>query len=255
MERYGIIYKITNTKTNQCYIGATTEKRGFNGRYRRSGEGIERVYNCHKYNKDHKPDSFNKKLYDGMVEHGLENFSVDEEFDIAYSEQELHELEAKYIIEYDCINNGYNTKNEYTKDVFNNLPEEKQKEIKQKLREMNLGPKNPMYGRKNSEELRRHMSEKFSGKGNPMYGRKRDDVRGDKNPMCNPEIAKKVTGKNNGNSQRVLCITTNKEFDTVKEASEFYKCSSTHIGAVCKGKRKHCGKLEDGTKLSWKYID
>lgn len=30
---------------------------------------------------------------------------------------------------------------------------------------------------------------------------------------------------------------------------EFYKCGSSKIVEVCKGRRKTCGKLEDGTLL------
>ena len=50
-EVYGIIYKITNTIINKCYIGQTRSKRGFRGRYYHSGEGIERVYKFHMYQK------------------------------------------------------------------------------------------------------------------------------------------------------------------------------------------------------------
>ena len=45
---YGIIYKIKNKENNKYYIGQTTSDMGFKGRYRYSGEGIERVYNYHK---------------------------------------------------------------------------------------------------------------------------------------------------------------------------------------------------------------
>ena len=53
---------------------------------------------------------------------------------------------------------------------------------------------------------------------------------------------------------KVLCVTTGKVFDSIKEAAEYYKCEKGHISKVCKGKRKTCGSLPDGTRLTWKYI-
>jgi len=56
-------------------------------------------------------------------------------------------------------------------------------------------------------------------------------------------------------TKKVVCTTTNKVFNSIKEAADFYKISATHIPAVCNGKRNFCGKLSDGTKLQWKYLD
>lgn len=106
-DRYGIIYKITNVKNNKCYIGQTTYN--FNMRYKHPGKGIERVYNHYKYNKNNNR-SYNVHLLRSIEKYGLDSFIVDEEFDIAYSKEELDELEKKYIKEFDCINNGYNNK-------------------------------------------------------------------------------------------------------------------------------------------------
>ena len=55
--------------------------------------------------------------------------------------------------------------------------------------------------------------------------------------------------------KKVLCITTGKEFNSIIEASNFYNIDNSSISSVCKGKRKSCGKLSDGTPLVWKYID
>ena len=41
----------------------------------------------------------------------------------------------------------------------------------------------------------------------------------------------------------------------VSKAKEFYNIKSNHIASCCKGIRKSCGKLKDGTPLEWKYID
>lgn len=56
----------------------------------------------------------------------------------------------------------------------------------------------------------------------------------------------------------VICITTNKEFKSAQEASEYYshcKCGRSSITHCCKGKQKSCGMLEDGTKMVWMYLE
>ena len=61
-------------------------------------------------------------------------------------------------------------------------------------------------------------------------------------------------GENHPRTKRVICLTTGIEFNYVREASLFYNCDESTIIKCCKGKRKHCGNLEDGTKLSWAYL-
>lgn len=53
---------------------------------------------------------------------------------------------------------------------------------------------------------------------------------------------------------KVRCITTKKEFNSIKEAKDFYNIPNAQISFCCQGKRKSAGKLEDGTKLVWEYI-
>ena len=66
----------------------------------------------------------------------------------------------------------------------------------------------------------------------------------------------RLKGEYHPRAKKVICITTNKIFNTTKEASEFYDIKAkSHISACCKGKRNYCGKLEDGTKLQWKYYE
>lgn len=104
-----IIYKITNKINKKVYIGLTTRKNGFNGRYPCRGIGAERVYKYHKKNKE-SHNSYNKHLLDSMDKYGVENFEVDEEFDTAETKEELIEKE-KYWIRYynsDNPNFGYN---------------------------------------------------------------------------------------------------------------------------------------------------
>ena len=71
---------------------------------------------------------------------------------------------------------------------------------------------------------------------------------------CKPNLKRdNLKGKNNPIARKVICITTGKIFETIKEANEFYNINCSHISDCCKGKRNYCGKLKDGTKLVWEY--
>ena len=110
MEVYGIIYLIKNKVNGKCYIGQTNNKKGFEGRYKASGKGVERVYNYYKRAKEHNRWK-NNYLFNSIKKYGFEAFEVIEEFDVAYSLEELNRLEKQYIKEYNCmIPYGYNNK-------------------------------------------------------------------------------------------------------------------------------------------------
>ena len=64
---------------------------------------------------------------------------------------------------------------------------------------------------------------------------------------------KKITGNNNYLSKSVICITTNKIFNTIKEAEKYYNCYG--ISRCCNNKSKTAGKLKDGTKLTWMFYE
>ena len=155
-ERYGIIYKIENTVNGKCYIGQTTNKKGFNGRYGFKGDGIEKVYNQHKHSKE-LGKCYNDDLLSEIETYGFDSFEIKEEYDIAYSKDELDELENKYIMELNCVDNGYNKE-------YGGHREKKSKETKRKISEFRKG-------KKHSEETRKKISENhadISGKNNPF---------------------------------------------------------------------------------------
>lgn len=57
------------------------------------------------------------------------------------------------------------------------------------------------------------------------------------------------------NSKKVLCITTNEEFESASAAGRFYKIPQPNISKCCKGERNSAGKHpETGEKMVWKYI-
>lgn len=56
------------------------------------------------------------------------------------------------------------------------------------------------------------------------------------------------------NSKKVKCIQTGIIFDSISEAARYYGVSQPNISKVLRGERQTCGKLPDGTKLSWEYV-
>ena len=80
--------------------------------------------------------------------------------------------------------------------------------------------------------------------------------------MSTEEIKSKVFKAQNSNklddnyrARKIICITTGEIFNSITEAGVKYNCSRSHISSCCNKKRKHCGKLEDGTKLEWMYCN
>lgn len=65
----------------------------------------------------------------------------------------------------------------------------------------------------------------------------------------------KYDGVRNHKSNPVICITTGEYFESQRQAEIKYNLSTGKISMVCTGKRKHTGKLPNGTKLSWKYAE
>ena len=257
MKVYGIIYLIRNNVNNKIYIGQTISKNGFNGRYNRAGKGIERVYKYHKYCETNKPKSCNIHLLKAIEKYGFENFYVDEEFDVAYSKEELDKLEKYYIILWDTINNGYNCKGGGSNgNPFEGKTEEEKMAIGKQISQRQQGENNHRFGTHLSAKQKEHLSNLFSGKGNPMYGKTRNDMKGENNPMKSEEMKDKFRGENSPVKRQVICITTGKIFNTIAEGAKFYNIKNfNHISSCCRGKRKSCGKLEDGTKLKWMYLE
>ena len=129
-------------------------------------------------------------------------------------------------------------------------------------------------GKHQSEEAKRKNSEahkgKYDGKKNPMFGK---NAYANKTPEEMEEIGKKKSEALKGikrsdetkrkigeaskgrNSKKVICITTGEKFNSQTEASDHYNVATSGISLCCKGKQKHAGKLLDGTKLQWKYLE
>ena len=97
---------ITNTVNDKKYVGITTRKNGFKGRYPSAGKGIERVYaHMNRLIKDNQ--SYNKHLYRSICKYGFEKFKVDEIFDKALNKECLLEKERYWIQTFNTTDSNY----------------------------------------------------------------------------------------------------------------------------------------------------
>ena len=265
---YGIIYKITNTKNSKCYIGITTSKRGFKGRYSYTGNGIERVYKQHKYHKE-KEKNYNEHLLSSIEKYGLDAWKVDEEFDVAYSIEELNEKEIYWIDYYKSYDSNYG----YNRD-FGGKNSNLREETKQKLRYANLGKKaseetrrkisESNKGRKHSEEskkkisesqkgrlvsdeTRKKLSDKLSGENHPQFGTKRSEEtrfkisESNKGKKLSEETKKKLReinlGVNNPRYGKKLSEETKKRLSDLNKGKKLNEETKQKLSKIHKGKK------------------
>ena len=136
------IYKITNIITGKCYIGKTTI--GYIKRFNKH------IANCNK--------GINRRLYDSMRHHGIENFTVELIY-TASTLTELNEKEIEFIsLHESLIPNGYNMTlggdGGYT---LSNWTEEEKQALYKKQSENRIGFKH-------SDETKKKLSEIFKGR-------------------------------------------------------------------------------------------
>ena len=109
------------------------------------------------------------------------------------------------------------------------------------LTNMNWGGIGVFSGMHHSEEEIKKMSESLKG---------RQLSEETKQKMSESHKGKSHKGKS---GKKLICITTGKIFNTQKEAENYYNVGN--ISKCCRGIRKSAGKLSDGTKLQWKYLE
>ena len=118
-----------------------------------------------------------------------------------------------------------------------------------------MGENNHIYGEHHTEETKEKISNsrkgKYCGENHHMYGE--HHTKETKEKISKNRKGKRC-GKNGVNIRPIICITTKRIFLYIKEGAEYYNVNDSHIVKCCKGKIKSCGKLNDGTKLVWKYL-
>lgn len=235
MKRYGIVYKITCMKDNKVYIGQT--KNTFNRRYDNGGVGIERVYN-HYMGNIRNNRSYNEHLMSAMLKYGFDCFEIIEEFDVAFSHEELNQKEKHWIDYYKSSHSehGYNRETGGNRNKIIKEETRLKQSIKQKLRFSNPENKAYLHTRVCSEETRYKISQSKIGKtGQPMS-------------------KEKLQLLNESKKRSIICKTTGEIFEYMKDALEKYNIKSQgNLCMACQGKRKYCGKLNNTTPLEWEY--
>ena len=101
-------------------------------------------------------------------------------------------------------------------------------ETKQKISNSNLGK----HSKKRNDEQKRRISETT------------------RKAMQNSELKIKLSElakKRKNNTKKVICLETNKEYETIREAEKDTKINAWSIGQNCLGKRKTAGNLH------WKF--
>ena len=132
-------------------------------------------------------------------------------------------------------------------------------EAKRKIGEAKSGENNPMFGKnayanktpEEMEEIGKKKSKALKGKKQSEETRRKKSE-SMKGIQFSEEHIKKI-GENNGKKQKVICITTGKIFNSIKDAGYHYGISPDTISTCCKGKRKSSGVLNH-VPLQWKYL-
>lgn len=202
------IHKLKND--NRVYVGQTNSTLKI-----RSGSNGYRYKKC-------------PKFWNAIQKYGWDNFEhivVQDNLSL----EEANILEKQLIEEYDSINNGFNL----VPGGRNHLwPDE----YRQKMRERNLGEKNPNWKKPRTEETKQKI-----GKSNKI------SLLGHKHT----EDTKKKMSESHKKNILILCIETQKIYRCPSEASLDVANTKQagHITEVCKGKRK------TAFGYHWKYLD
>lgn len=168
------------------------------------------------------------KFYNAIQKYGWNNF----EHIVLYQNLTLDEAnrkEKELIEKYNSINNGFNL-------VAGGRNHTWSEEDKKKMRQRNLGNKNPNWGKPRSEETKRKIGQanRISQLG-----------------KFHTEETKQKMSQSNKKYQPIICVETGKKYDYMIDAAldVSNKKQSGHIKEVCEGKRK------TAFGYHWKYFE
>ena len=154
LDKFGFVYLITNTKTTKAYVGC------------------KQYFSMGKKKRKHKWEIYtgsSKYLNADIEKIGKEHFTFEVIAEYK-NKRSLRYYEAYYQMKWDVLTaviEGTDEPayyNSYVGGKFYRPIESYDDVFKQKLREANLGEKNPMYGKPRSEETKRKISKTLKEK-------------------------------------------------------------------------------------------
>ena len=236
-EIYGYVYMVKNKINHKIYFGIT--RNDFNARYKGN------IIHTH-----------NEHLKYSIEKYGIENFEINEEFDIAYNENDLYDLEDMYICIYNTIDDkyGYNKRRSGKEHKGSGLRSEESKQKQGKTRKGKYtGENSAWYGKKHTEEAKRKIGDsvkeyKKNNKIEHISDEHKNKIRESMIGKKHSNEAKIKMSRNRG-GKRILCVEANKIFDTAIEASKWCNGDDSCILKCCRGKRN------SHKNYHWKYID
>jgi hypothetical protein len=122
--------------------------------------------------------------------------------------------------------------------------------IVNKLREINMGEKNPMWGKTHTDEIKEAHSQRISGVNHPMFGKKHNEstkelIRESRAKSVDQELFNKLSKERN--SKSILQFSLDGEFikehESIKLASQNTGLSESLIGKTCRGVVKNPRKF------------
>ena len=267
---YGFIYITTNLVNGKKYIGQKMFRKDYNKKnwmnYLGSGSILKLAIK--KYGK-------NNFIRDILV--------------ISYSKEELDDLETRYIANYNAVNdknfynilfggqrggvNPYLNKTEDELEAYKVSRSANRRKAWENMSgediitwKKNLSENNCKYwlGRKHSESsklkiglasIRRNPRQNKTELEKIQWSNKMRESQInmpiEKRNRMNKQLSDARMGSNNPNAKKIICLTTMKIFDYVKEACICYSLSH-HLSEALTSKKRFYGKL-NGKKLEWMY--
>jgi group I intron endonuclease len=248
------IYRITNLvpdeKTGVCkvYIGSSINLKS------------RKWHHFNQLNRNRHPNSY---LQNAVNKYSIDNFKFEI---VKYIEKIENKGELKEVL----LKQENRELNNYKKDsgdidhykcynispiAGSTLGNKHSEKTKEKIRQASTG-------RKLSKEVKDKIgkSNKISQKGKKVAEETKEKIKTTlKGRIFSEEWKLKISkskkghevtkGTKNKLGKKIKNLTTDKVFNTAKEASLFYGISDKHIGTVCKGKRKTCGGYK------WSYYN
>lgn len=242
------IYLLINRINGKIYVGKT------NNLYKRMCQ----YRNCHNYKEKHYTHILN-----AIRKYGWENFDIIilELFDLNISNQELLNIESKYIIKFNSTNPdiGYNI-TKYSKDTTGyKHTEETKNKISKKAIGRYIGDKNPFWGKHHSQESKNKIGAAtldYCGENNPFYGKAHskktiEKIRESqkKNPLCNIKRIKKINVK----TKEIIKIYNCPTDACIDLFGENISCKKKRIARAASDFKK-TSKYKAAFGFYWEYI-